>query len=130
MLMKQKSNQKWKNITSFLIICQNYVHCFILKAGGQVSAGCDYFMRFSLPAYSTYKPPLTLETGLEEEQLSYVLAPGETLSAPELLIQELPDRQVHSGTVALHRYANKNLSGKDRPLPVVSNTWLDKMTVL
>ena len=90
----------------------------------------DYFMRFSLPAYSTYKPPLTLETGLEEEQLSYVLAPGETLSAPELLIQELPDRQVHSGTVALHRYANKNLAGKDRPLPVVYNTWLDKMTVL
>ena len=90
----------------------------------------DYCMRFSLPAYSTYKPALTLETGLEEEQLSYVLDPGEEMTSPELLIQELPDREVYSGTASLHRYANKNFVGEERSLPVVYNTWLDKMTVL
>lgn len=31
----------------FLTFCKNYVHCFTIKAGGQLSAGCVYFIRFS-----------------------------------------------------------------------------------
>lgn len=90
----------------------------------------DYTMRFSLPGYSTMKCPLILETGLDDERLDYVLEPGCEMEGTELLIQELPTREVYSGTAELHRYAYKNLIRKERPLPVVYNTWLDTMSRL
>lgn len=90
----------------------------------------DYVMHFSLPGFNTNKCPLVLETGLDDERLDHVLAPGVVMDGTELLIQELPGREIHSGTAALHRYAYQNLVRKDRTSPVVYNTWLDKMTNL
>lgn len=68
----------------------------------------DYTMRFSLPGYSTLKCPLILETGLDDERLDHLLEAGEEMEGTEVLIQELPTRDVHSGTAELHRYAYKN----------------------
>ena len=90
----------------------------------------DYTMRFSLPGYSTLKCPLILETGLDDERLDHLLEAGEEMEGTEVLIQELPTRDVHSGTAELHRYAYKNRIRHERPLPVVYNTWLDTMTRL
>ncbi len=90
----------------------------------------DYVMRFALPGFSTNKCPLVLETGLNDERLDYVLSADGIMGGTSLLIQELPGREVYSGTAALHRYANKNLIKNERHLPIVYNTWLDVMTRL
>jgi alpha-galactosidase len=76
-------------------------------------------------------PYLVVELGLADEDLRRVLQPGETLTLPEILIQELPDGLPHLAAERLHRYALGALFGDAKPqAPVVYNTWFYEFEVL
>ena len=87
----------------------------------------DYLMRFTASVVSTMKPHCLFQYGLSDDFLEAQVLPGETLEAPELLIQQLPTREAYSGSAMLHRYANECLCPPWKPLPVLYNTWLDVM---
>ncbi|MHB1453873.1 MAG: glycoside hydrolase family 36 protein [Saccharofermentanales bacterium] len=66
------------------------------------------------------------ELGTSDEDLDLCLKPGEKVSAPEILIQELFDGQPQKSASRLHEYLLMN-SHKRQPrhIPVVYNTWFD-----
>jgi hypothetical protein len=71
-------------------------------------------------------PFLSVEMGLADENLALELAPGASLELPVLLVQDLPDGRVESGTAPIHRWAQKNLLTQNRAEPpIVYNTWLE-----
>lgn len=90
----------------------------------------NWMMRFHKEGFSNYKTYMNAEFGQSDEDFEYELRPGATLATPEILIQELPGREIASGSALLHRYALNQLAPPCRDYPVVYNTWLDKMTVL
>ncbi|NLZ62261.1 MAG: hypothetical protein GX902_00500 [Lentisphaerae bacterium] len=87
-------------------------------------------LKFRQYGFSNLKPMLIAELGQDDEDFQLTLAPGESFEAPEILLQLLPGREVESGTAELHRYLLEHLAPAVPPLPVVYNTWLDRMTTL
>jgi alpha-galactosidase len=76
-------------------------------------------------------PMMILELGQSDMDMNWPLAAGETLIAPEILIQPLKDKDIHSGTADIHQVINKRSFAPVRnSLPVSYNCWLDKMDVL
>jgi alpha-galactosidase len=76
-------------------------------------------------------PFAVVELGLADENLHRVLAPGETVALPELLMQPLPQGQPHRAAPALHRYLLANhFAGAKPEAPVVFNTWFDQFEIL
>ena len=71
-------------------------------------------------------PFTVVELGLADESLRLEIPPGGTLSLPEILIQGLPEGQVHLAAPRLHEYvvAHKLGSAK-KTTPLVYNTWFD-----
>ncbi len=96
----------------------------------QVIPNGNWCMKFRKYGYSNLKPFLIAEFGQDDEDLQLTLAPGESFVAPEILLQLLPNREIESGTAQLHRYLLEHIAPPSQALPVVYNTWLDKMTNL
>jgi alpha-galactosidase len=68
-----------------------------------------------------------VELGLADESLHYVLAPGEVLELPEILITPLPEGEPHRAATLLHRYLLRHdFRGAKPSAPIVYNTWLDR----
>jgi len=89
----------------------------------------DYIMRFSASVFSTHKPSMLFTYGISDENLNVKILPDEFYETPEILIQNLPNREAWSGSTMLHRFANKRCPAW-KPLPVLYNTWLDRMSDL
>jgi alpha-galactosidase len=81
-------------------------------------------------------PFVVVELGLSDDHLHLALAPGETVSFPEILIQATPGQQPESGAAALHTYLLQQRHKDDAILPstmpavkpfapVIYNTWFD-----
>ncbi len=72
------------------------------------------------------KPHFLVELGTSDEDLYLCLSPGEKVSVPEILVQELFDGQPQKSASLLHEYLLMN-STKKHPMhiPVVYNTWFD-----
>jgi alpha-galactosidase len=69
---------------------------------------------------------LTVELGLADERLHLLVAPGESVAMPELLMQSIPDGQPHLAAAPLHRHVQKHLfASAKKQVPVAYNTWLD-----
>ena len=76
-------------------------------------------------------PYAVVELGLADENLQRTLAPGETFTLPEILIQPLPRGEPHLGAPALHRYLlARHFAGAKPEAPVVYNTWFDQFEIL
>ncbi|MCX6991675.1 MAG: alpha-galactosidase [Kiritimatiellaeota bacterium] len=76
-------------------------------------------------------PYAVVELGLADENLHWVLRPGESFVLPEILIQPLPQGEPHLGAPALHRYLLTNyFAGAKLEAPVVYNTWFDQFEIL
>lgn len=93
----------------------------------------NYTMRFTAlnTDGSASFPNLFAECGHSDDNLHLTLEPGEEFSAPEILMQILPTREIRSGVPALNAYLNKRFPSRDEKyFPVVYNTWLDRMTKL
>ncbi|NQU12102.1 alpha-galactosidase [bacterium] len=73
------------------------------------------------------RPFAVVELGLADEDLHCVLAAGESLALPVVLMQPLPSGEPHRAAPGLHRYVNREiLPGTKREAPVVYNTWFDQ----
>ncbi|MFA6929079.1 MAG: alpha-galactosidase [Lentisphaeria bacterium] len=90
----------------------------------------NWCCRFNKQVFSNLKANLIAELGQADEDLCLELLPGEQFHGPEILLQVLPTREIESGSAALHRYALEHLVPPLKKLPVVYNTWLDKMAKL
>ncbi|MCX6992441.1 MAG: alpha-galactosidase [Kiritimatiellaeota bacterium] len=91
----------------------------------------NWVIRFSTRMPSNPWPFVAVELGLADEDLHLILAPGESLDLPEILIQDLPDGEPRSAATALHRYINARLPAPTLPeIPIIYNTWFDHMSAL
>lgn len=90
----------------------------------------NWAIRFSGHAFG---PPAiaVVELGPASEDLRLVLAPGAALELPEILLQAVPEGEVHLAAPALHRFALEHFfSGAKSEPPVVYNTWFDQFDAL
>ena len=72
-------------------------------------------------------PPFAVvELGLADDRLDLVLAPGDCVDLPDILIQPVPQGEPHLAAPALHRYLlDERLIDAKPAAPVVYNTWFD-----
>ena len=65
-----------------------------------------------------------IEAGPLDERFRLVLAPGESFSLPEILVQAVPEGEPHLGAPRLHRYALGKWFRDAKPsAPAIYNTW-------
>lgn len=76
-------------------------------------------------------PFLVVEAGQRIEDLKMVVGPGESVAAPEILIQAGPEGQPHLAAPRLHRYVLPRYFAQAKTAaPLVYNTWFDWFDVL
>lgn len=79
--------------------------------------------------FSNTEPPVAVDLGMRDEELAYTLAPGESWTLPEVLIQESSD--FDSAMPQLHDFLYsvypEHLA---KELPVIYNTWFDRFNDL
>lgn len=86
----------------------------------------NWRIRISRIINSNALPCLSLELGISDEDLNYVLAPGEEFKMPEIIIQGLPDGEPRLGAPYFHRYILSRINGRlKNSMPVIYNTWFD-----
>jgi alpha-galactosidase len=91
----------------------------------------NWVIRASPVAEGGELPRVAVELGLADENLRRVIAPGETLALPEILIQPLPRGEPARGAPALHRYLLAHVFNRAKPeAPVVYNTWFHEFEIL
>ncbi|MBO4630709.1 MAG: alpha-galactosidase [Lentisphaeria bacterium] len=90
----------------------------------------DWVLRFSAASELGKLNDMTVEAGLSDDRLALKLAPGETWTAPEVMVQILPTRELESGTALMNRYLNHRFPARPGHSPVLYNTWLDQLNVL
>ena len=75
-------------------------------------------------------PFAVVEAGLADTDLFYSLKPGESLSLPEVLIEEVPRGELGLAGAPLHRYMVRDRipAAKLHEPPVIYNTWLCRFT--
>ena len=76
------------------------------------------------------RPYTVLELGLSDRDLFHRLEPGETLSMPEILIQDLPGGVPENAAPALHVFAEFQVEPTFPEPPVMYNTWFDLFPIL
>ncbi len=78
------------------------------------------------PSTCHLQPEWQVDLGLQEGNLCRELAPGQSWSLPEILVQSLPGLTPQSGAPALHRYLlASEPTPRKRDLPFVYNSWGD-----
>ena len=87
----------------------------------------DFLLRFTAASRNGMIADMTVEAGLSDDRLELEIAPGESWEAPPVVIQKLPGREAHSGAASMNRFLNRLFPPRKTPLPVVYNTWLDRM---
>ena len=75
-------------------------------------------------------PALHVEMGAKTEHLACTVAPGKTLTAPMVCIQNLPNRSETGGAAAWHRFVLKNIARPPKTTPMLYNCWLDHYNFL
>ncbi len=91
----------------------------------------NWMIRVCSTVDNNSKPYAVLELGQSDEDLHWKLKPGENMEMPEILIHHLQEGKIHSGTSALHHYICNRLKKPVKEyMPVIYNTWLDRMSNL
>ena len=79
--------------------------------------------------YSNTEPLIHVDLGIRDEELAYRLAPGEKWELPQILIQDFSS--LDDSCPELHAFLRENfVSGLQKELPVIYNSWLDRFHVL
>jgi len=109
--------------------CSNpFVAIYNLQNGKGVAFHilCDSKWRYRVRRYYTNmgnRKAITVELGLDDSDLDYQLAPGESLELPPILCYEF-ENKIDLDAYKLHRYCNDLLPR--RSLPIIYNSWMSR----
>ncbi|MGE5221473.1 MAG: glycoside hydrolase family 36 protein [Omnitrophica WOR_2 bacterium] len=84
----------------------------------------NWTLRVSAFDRMSQPPQVLVELGLADEDLHFILQPGQVLDLPEILVQALPQGEPRLAAPAFHRFVLEHyFANAKRQPPVVCNTW-------